>query len=152
LLALYPAANYPSPQKALVRLTTDVTWTCPARRLARAASEHQSAPVFRYHFTWTAPGLSGAVIGATHGLELPFVFRTFAAAGGYMPSASDLVLSDAIEGYWSRLAATGDPNGGAATVWPRYQSDTDPYLQLASPISAGAGLATAKCDAIDALE
>jgi para-nitrobenzyl esterase len=153
LLALYPASAYPTPQKALIRLTTDVVWTCPIRRLARLASAHQSEPVFRYHFSWTPPGVAGAIVGATHGMELPFVFRTFSAvSASFSPSTEDLALSDAIEGYWSRLAATGDPDGANALAWPRYDSATDPYLELDTPISTGAGLATTSCDAIDAFE
>jgi para-nitrobenzyl esterase len=146
LLAIYPAADYPSPFKALVRMTTDVVWTCPARRLARAVREHQTEPVYRYYFTWTSPGPAGQIIGATHGLELPFVFRTFSALG-YAPSPDDLALADAIGGSWTQLASAGE----LATSWPRYDSVTDPYLQLDTPPSTGAGLATPACDAIDAL-
>jgi para-nitrobenzyl esterase len=150
LLQLYPASSFPSPQQALVRATTDVTWTCPIRRLARAAADHQSEPVYRYHFSWRLPGAAGAAIGATHGLELPFVFRTFSALN-YTPTASDLALSDSIEGYWNRLAATGDPNDATALAWPRYVSASDPYLELNTAITTGTGLAAAQCDALDAL-
>lgn len=151
LLQLYPASDYATPQKALIRLTTDVTWTCPTRRLARSASAHQAEPVLRYHFIWTAPGASGASVGATHGLELPFVFGTFSALAGFTPSASDLALSSAMGGYWSRLAATGEPSGGSSPAWPHYDAATDPYLELGPTITARAGLATAQCDALDAL-
>src|SRR5262249_8834677 len=54
------------------------------------------------------------------------------------------------EGYWSHLAAAGDPNGGSAPVWPRYDAATDPYLELNTTISSGAGLAATSCDVIDA--
>jgi len=152
LLAIYPASSFPSPQKALIRMTTDLTWTCPTRRLARVASEHQTAPVFRYHFTWTAPGVGGAAVGATHGLELPFVFATFAAiAPGFVPTAEDTALSAALQGYWARLAATGDPNGASAVIWPLYDTATDPFLGLDRTIAAGAGLASDECDALEAL-
>jgi para-nitrobenzyl esterase len=149
LLQLYPASSFPSPQQALIRATTDVTWTCPIRRLARAAADHQSEPVYRYHFSWRLPGAAGAAIGATHGLELPFVFRTFSALN-YTPTTSDLALSDSIEGYWSRHAASGNPNDGTALAWPQYDSATDPYLELNTTLAAAAGLATSQCDAIDA--
>jgi len=151
LLALYPSTSYASPQKALIRVTTDVMWTCPMRTLARAASEHQTPPVFRYRFQWSAPGVGGALIGATHGIELPFVFGNFAGFTTFTPSASDLALSTAIEGYWSRFAGSGDPNGGSALMWSPYTSATDPYLALDTTISMDAGLATSQCDAIDAL-
>ncbi len=152
LLTQYPASRFATPRKALVRLTTDVTWTCPARRLARAAAEHQSEPVHRYYFTWSPPGVAGAAVGATHGLELPFVFRTFAAvAAAFVPSPSDLALSDGMQGYWSRLAATGSPNGAGAPSWPASTSTSDPYLELGSNIASKVGLSTDDCDFIDAL-
>ena len=151
LLQLYPASAYATPQKALIRLTTDVTWTCPTRRLARSASAHQAEPVFRYHFTWTAPGASGAAVGATHGIELPFVFGNFAVFTGFTPSAGDLALSTAMGGYWSRLAATGEPSGGTTPLWPHYDAASDSYLELGPAITARAGLATTQCDALDAL-
>jgi para-nitrobenzyl esterase len=148
LLQIYPSANYASPQKALVRMTTDVTWTCPMRRLARSASAAQTAPVYRYHFSWKAPGNAGQLIGATHGIELPFVFGTFATINGYTPSASDLAFASAVDGYWSSFGATGIPAGTPA--WPRYDAASDPYLELDSTITTGAGLATSQCDQMDA--
>jgi para-nitrobenzyl esterase len=148
LLALYPASSYASPQAALVAVTTDVTWTCPIRYDARLASAHQ--PIYRYHFTWSAPG-AAAAYGAFHGIELPFVFDTFSAEG-FTPSGSDSMLSSAMEGYFSSLAATGNPNSGAAIEWPAYDASTDPYLQLDTPIAAGSGLETTLCNALDKLE
>ena len=152
LLPLYPSASFASPQKALIRLTTDATWTCPMRQLARVVSEHQTAPVYRYYFERTAPGAAGAAFGATHGIELPFVFRTFSTfGGGFTPAAADLAISDTMDTYWSTLAAAGDPNAAGLPTWPRYATATDPYLQLDATITAGAGLQTAQCDAIAAV-
>lgn len=153
LLTLYPAEDYSSPRKALIALTTDVIWTCPARRIAGLVADTQDEPVFRYHFTWKVPGASGLVYGSTHGLELPFVFRTFGAAAdaGYVPAPADLLLSEAMQRYWQRLPARGDVNGDSDVIWPAYDSGSDPYLELGTTISAKAGLATENCDAIEAL-
>ena len=52
-------------------------------------------------------------------------------------------------GYWTRFAATGDPNGGGATVWPAYASATDQNLQLGDAISVGSGLYRQACDLAD---
>lgn len=153
LLAEYPAASYTSPRAALVALTTDTTWTCPIRKVVRSLAKHQSEPVFRYHFSWKAPGAQGQLVGATHGLELPFVFGTFGAIanGAFKPTAADTALSKAMQGYWSRNAAAGDPNGGSDVAWPRYDAAADPYLELDTTIAAQAGLATAHCDTFDAI-
>jgi para-nitrobenzyl esterase len=152
LLTQYPAAAYATPRQALIHLTTDATWTCPARKIARAAALHQSEPVFRYHFTWKPSGLTGAVYGAFHGLELPFVFDNLAIfAAAYTPTTADQDLAGGLQGYWGRFAATGDPNGGGATIWPRYDADADPYLALDTAVSANAALIASQCDFIDAL-
>lgn len=147
----YPASRFESPRKALIAVTTDATWTCPIRRLARALAANQSPPVYRYYFTWKPAGVAGAVTGATHGIDVPFVFRTFAAFEGFTPDSSATALSDAMQGYWSRLGAAADPNGEGAVAWPRYVADTDPYLQLDRSISAKTGLSTLDCNFLDAL-
>jgi para-nitrobenzyl esterase len=147
LLALYPASSYASPQAALVAMTTDVSWTCSIRYDARLASAHQ--PVYRYHFAWTPPGAE-AIYGAFHGLELPFVFGTFATYD-FTPTGSDSALATAMGTYWGTFASTGTPNAGSAVAWPAYDASTDPYIQLDTPITIGTGLETTQCNAIDKL-
>lgn len=146
LLTQYPASRFATPRQALIALTTDALWTCPARRLARAIAAHQQEPVYRYFFTWRA----SAAGAATHGLELPFVFRTF-SAWRYTPDATATALSDAIQGYWSRLAVSGDPNGAGAFTWPRYDPQRDNTLELGAALAVLPGVRTADCDFLDAL-
>ena len=33
---------------------------------------------------------------------------------------SQATVGEAIRGYWTRFAATGDPNGGGAPTWPAF--------------------------------
>ena len=150
LLAHYPADTFGTPRETLVRVTTDITWTCSVRRLARALAANQTQPVFRYFFTWRPPGAVGAVVGASHAIEIPFVFRTFAAVG-FTPDATALGLSEAIEGYWTRLAATGDPNQPAAVAWPQYPASGDPALELGATMRPLTSVRTSDCDFIDSL-
>jgi para-nitrobenzyl esterase len=49
-------------------------------------------------------------------------------------------------GYWSRFAATGDPNGGGAPEWPAAKPGADSHLQLDTQLEAGDGVRTAQCD------
>jgi para-nitrobenzyl esterase len=49
-------------------------------------------------------------------------------------------------GYWTRFAATGDPNGAGAVEWPRFEPAADTHLVLGTPIAAGAGIRTEQCD------
>jgi para-nitrobenzyl esterase len=146
VLARYPATEYASPRQAYIAATSDAAFICPTRRVARAAAQAQSEPVYRYFFTHALDGGAGRALGAFHGLELAFVFGTLGRASSYSPSADELSLADAMVGYWSRFAASDDPNGGGATVWPAYAPATDPYLRLDTSISSAEGVRTAQCD------
>jgi para-nitrobenzyl esterase len=148
VLAQYPAAAYPTPRRALVALTSDARFICPSREVARAGAAAPTPPVWRYFFTHPATPL-----GAVHGIELVYVFGTFESIAGDTPSAADLALATALQGYWTRFAATGDPNGDGAPVWPAYDGagGADPFLDLAATPVAGDGVRTAQCDFWEAL-
>jgi len=120
VLALYPSSNYPTPRDAFIAVTTDYKFLCPARRLARAVSNSQKEPVYRFVFTHaqSSPPVATAQ-GAFHGEELLFIFHTFASGGlfgVFTPTADELTLSDQMIGYWTRFAATGNPNGEATPL------------------------------------
>ena len=108
ILALYPCSAL-DPKSALVQVHTDLTFTCWSRRIARAIAAGQSEPVHRYYFTFTNP--TSAALGAYHTAEIPYVFGTYGFG-----SAQENTLSDALQDYWTRFAATGDPNG-TGTTW-----------------------------------
>jgi hypothetical protein len=85
---------------------------------------------------------------AVHGVELVFLFDNF---GTVVPTAADLALSDAMAGYWTRFAATGNPNGSGAPEWPRYDAVSDNYLRVDEPPLSRAGIQSAQCDFWDRL-
>lgn len=150
VLAMYPVADYSSPRAAFVAATSDARFTCPTRTSTRAVAANQSLPVFRYFFTQRLRG-AGAALGSFHGLELAFVFGTLGQGGAFTPNESEQALIAAMQGYWVRFAAAGDPNGGDTAPWPAYEPTTDPYLELGPTIAAGAGVRTAQCDFWDGL-
>ena len=144
ILAQYPAANYATPRRAFVQLTSDAKFICPQRIYASAASEVQSN-VFRYMFTQrleNSPQLRP--FGAFHGLELAFVFGTFDEVG-YQPSDAEAALSAAMQAYWrSMVDETFAPAGLPALV--DYDA-RDPYLLLeAGEILIDEGWDTDNCD------
>ncbi|MCL4228254.1 MAG: carboxylesterase family protein [Myxococcales bacterium] len=142
VLARYPAAAYPTPRAAYVRLTTDSRFVCPSREIAASADQGQTEPVHRYFFAYRATAL-----GAPHGIDVPFVFGTFdavlVAGQPYQPTAADLALAAAIQGYWTRFARTGSPGGTPA--WPTYDG-SDPALVLDEPLTTATALRAAECD------
>jgi para-nitrobenzyl esterase len=109
-----------------IDLMTDFIFRCPARRLARSLLAQGSPHVFLYSYD----------IGpAWHAFELEpiFDFTGVVALGAAVPSPG---LTDDMLGYWTRFAATGDPNGGAdagAPAWPAYAAATDQYLEMLDP-------------------
>jgi para-nitrobenzyl esterase len=152
ILAQYPASRFATPQKALIAVTTDSIWTCNARRDVRALAAHQSQPVFRYFFSWHSSGAQGAVVGSTHGLEIPFVFSTLSTFNGFMPDPATSALSVAMGNYWTQLAKTGDVNGAGAPAWtPFPASGVETALQLDNTIAPTSDVRESDCDFWDAL-
>jgi para-nitrobenzyl esterase len=147
----YPSANYPRPRDAYIAARSDSDFTCPARQVMRALAGAHSAPAYRYFYTHTLDEGPYMKWGAPHAFELIFVFHVFDPVT-FPTGHSDAegALSDAIIGYWTRFAATGDPNGAGAPSWPAYVAATDPYLALDETFTAGAGIHPARCDFWDA--
>ena len=65
------------------------------------------------------------------------------------PDARDWALSATMIRQWTRFAATGDPNGPGLPRWPRYDSATDPYLELGTTLKTGKGFRKAQLDALE---
>ncbi len=170
ILALYPSANYATTRDAIIALSTDYRWLCPASQLARAVSNSQKEPVYRFVFTHALSNPPVATAqGAYHGQELMFIFHAFSSGGLFgttTPTPDELTLSDQMIGYWTRFAATGDPNGGDALVWPVYGQNADnrgrgntffatdaqgddkkdTFLQFDTPLAEGAGFHSEVCE------
>lgn len=157
-LALYPASESAAEvTKPLSRMLTEIGFASTARFAARQMSGSvpspapegapAGAPVYLYQFTRVP---LGNPLGAFHSVEIPYVFGNaglFTSLGGL--EQADYDLSAAMMGYWTRFAATGDPNGGGAPAWPKYQADTDQHLELGDAIRTGAGLYRQACDLAD---
>jgi para-nitrobenzyl esterase len=150
VLALYPLASYPSPAAAINDFYDDFEFGRGDRAWALAAAgpkpaaDKDARPVFKYFFTHTMENdPDEARQGAYHTLELAFVFGTITAGQtqygvDYTATPAELELAHQIEGYWARFAATGDPNGGGAVVWPRYQPRSEKFLRLDDTIVSDA--------------
>jgi len=149
ILAVYPANAYPTSREAFAQLTTDSEFTCQSRRVARALFQAQKEPVYRYLFNYALendPELKA--LGPTHTVEHPFFF---AWQGKYRPSDTDRAVQRCMVGYWTRMATTGNPNGGSDPEWPAYSPENDAYLEIGVTAAAKAGPAAAHCDFWDTL-
>jgi para-nitrobenzyl esterase len=150
VIAHYPCLGYPLPRWAAVDVGTDFMFTCPARRVLRAARQGGSPVAYRYYNPHTYTNSPLTVLRAFHASELPYVFRTFDVFA-YQPTSGDVALSKAIGGYWSRFAAAGDPNGGADPAWPAFTANAETAIVLDDTISTKTGIADDKCDFWDTL-
>src|SRR5205823_13004643 len=123
VLARYPLANYPSPDLAYASALTDSLFSCPA---VRADGLTAGSGSYGYEFSDPNPpndfGLTFSFpFGAAHSTELQYVFDRVPALDTVPPfTAAQQALSNQIIGYWTRFAATGNPNGWGAPYWPRF--------------------------------
>ncbi|MBZ5699842.1 MAG: carboxylesterase family protein [Acidobacteriia bacterium] len=92
------------------------------------------------------PQLAGQ---AFHSSELPYVFGDNYLLGS-VPEAG-LPLVGTMEGYWTRFAATGDPNGGSDPSWPPYAASSDTNINLDTTVTVDAGLEKDICNFWDDL-
>jgi para-nitrobenzyl esterase len=145
IVAQYPIASYPSINEALSAVSSDAFFVCPARRTARLLT---AAGVTNYLYSFEGPldpALRPVLSGKSfHSADIPYVFgNTFVL--GTIPDAYK-PLATAVQGYWTRFAKTGDPNGGGAPAWPAYTAAQDQHLTLGMTIATGTGHNKAKCD------
>ena len=124
----------------------------PARRLAGALP----GQVFAYRFDWDEePSVLwsdlGELIGAAHGLEIPFVFGHWqlGSAGNSLFDAENLAgreeLAATMMSYWAEFAWRGDPGRGRTGTLPRWtawQDDGEKYVVLDTPAGGGVRMAS----------
>ncbi len=110
LLAAYQKrAGTTHPGTLLCDMQSDYYYRAPARQLAALAAQ-AGGPSFLYDFEWPSPQWGGR-LGASHGMELPFVFGNL-----HTPSGLELTgahpppeLADTMQAAWVRFAQDGGP-------------------------------------------
>ena len=103
---------------------TDLVFRWPARRFAE---EHQGRTHF-YEFDWHSTACAGQ-LGASHGMELPFVFKTLDLAtgpNGLVGENPPRELADRTHGIWVDFATDG------RLPWPEFNRETRQVHKLAA--------------------
>ena len=113
-----------TPQLA-VAIATDAAFRLPAIRLAEARAAAGS-DTWLYWFTWPTPAFGG-VLGACHGIEIPFVFHNLSQPGvemflGHGPERH--ALADAVADTWLAFARHG------SCPWPTYEPARRTVLRI----------------------
>ncbi|MBI3929023.1 MAG: carboxylesterase family protein [Armatimonadetes bacterium] len=145
VLEMFPARSADEVRPALGHLITVAVFVAPTRRLARAL-EAQRSPVFVYHLSRVSPGGQRSGMGATHGVDVLYVFRTLP------PGWTDEVdsrVSETMHAAWVRFANAGDPNGGGLPKWPSYTAAGDAHMQFGDRPRTRHGLWVRACDVLD---
>ncbi|MGB5810816.1 MAG: carboxylesterase family protein, partial [Polyangiales bacterium] len=163
-VAEYPLDDFSEPAEALAAVATDTIFRCPAKQEATNISafvpdtylfqfEYPNARFQLEPFLFLLEAeLPAYGLDAFHGADISYVFgydpllevdlMTFEATlRTWSPGSIDERLWLDTIGYFTRFAATGDPNGSGAVEWLPYDPDTDEYLILDAPIAAGTNAA-----------
>ncbi|WP_077145490.1 carboxylesterase/lipase family protein [Sphingopyxis sp. KK2] len=107
------------PGQALTDAMNDLVFRWPARQYAAA---HQGK-TWMYEFDWRSPACDGE-LGACHGIELPFVFKTLATATGPKGLAGEAPpqdLAERVHDIWVGFARDG------SLPWAEFGADRQVY-------------------------
>jgi para-nitrobenzyl esterase len=149
VLAEYPVNQFDSPGVAWTTVQDDAA-SAVRQTLYRSLSKF--VPTYAYEFAESdTPQFASIYLlqqksdvardfpfGATHVDDLGYIWDY---VGSTLPYDDDqLELSNQMIGYWSRFAATGDPNGAYSPQWHQYQAGDGIQMSLSacntSPASA----------------
>lgn len=143
LLALYPAANDDDVPAAAIRYLTDRDFVCPARYVA--ANRRGRTWLYRVSAP-PAAAPAAARYGAVHGSDVRLLFNQ---EMGLPLGAVGRRVGRAMRRYWTRFAATGDPNGSGLPAWPAYEDAEPRHLEIGGAIQSLADLGRESCDVFD---
>jgi para-nitrobenzyl esterase len=109
-----------TPFEVMNAISTELTFGAAAINVAEAQCKHNSN-VFMYLFSYPTPVQEG-ILGATHALEIRFVFGTLDTEFGIYPDRDETNarISEQMMDSWSSFARTGNPNHKNIPEWPTY--------------------------------
>jgi para-nitrobenzyl esterase len=163
IMATYECGDHLIVRDVLIEASTDLEFTCQARRVTRAMQANQSEPVWRYQFRDRANFGAFMPMGAFHAWELFYVFDAF-DTGLYLASDGERELARLLQRMWGRMARDGNPNGlpgsNSDIQWPALAAgvddvmafDEDPFGAFGGAVDVGMDRDPApECDLWDRL-
>jgi len=130
-LALYPAgSDEEAVASSRARSSDEMFWHM---KLFADAQVRLGKQAWLYYFTHQPPYAPGAQdLGATHTVEIPYVFDNLAAPRVFpdasspelaVASEAERAFAERVSSYWVNFARAGDPNGAGLERWPAFGSD-----------------------------
>ncbi len=120
------------------------TWA----RLQAAAGQRNA---FLYVYSQASPYRPGDKYfgwGASHGMEMPYVFDHLDQQA--LPwTAQDRRLASTLSAYWTNFAMSGDPNSPGLPIWPKYTSSSTQAMLIGERIAPGRVQGEADLERID---
>ncbi|MHA2123041.1 MAG: carboxylesterase/lipase family protein [Promethearchaeota archaeon] len=110
-----------SPFEVMNAISTELSFGSAAINVAEAQIKHNSN-TYMYLFTYPTP-VQGGIYGATHALEIRFVFGTLNDIEfGIYPKKDEIntKISEQMMDSWISFARTGNPNHKTIPEWPNY--------------------------------
>lgn len=136
LKALYPGVTDPAQLgREAIR---DLVFTAFSRRIAYLHS--QTAPTWRYYFSYVQTGQRGKSFGVAHGGEIPYMMDTGSTCN-CLPSkfsSADAAMAKTAADYWSAFAHSSVPSAIGAPAWPRDSVKNARVLQLDDDVAVRA--------------
>ncbi len=127
---VYPYA--PPGGQVLTASGTDGIFACSARNGDALLSNFTNTYTYEFNDELAPPQPQpfSFPLGAFHSAELQFLFDV-----GYFfeLTPSELQLSNAMVGYWTNFAVSGNPNGGSLPTWSLYNPTSDIFQSLVPP-------------------
>ncbi|MFJ9174053.1 carboxylesterase/lipase family protein [Streptomyces sp. NPDC102360] len=130
LVEAYRAARPEASSGALrSAIMGDALFGAGSRALAAAHAAHPASATYAYEFTWRSQALNGE-LGATHTMELPFVFDLVGLPQLHGPNAllgpgkPPADLAARVHETWIRFATTGDPG------WAAYEHERRTTMRI----------------------
>ncbi|MRH89619.1 carboxylesterase family protein [Nocardia sp. SYP-A9097] len=114
-----------APGDLFAAIITDAAFRGPTRQLVQA-QQALNPSAYLYEFAWRR---TDDDLGAMHGLEIPFVFDTLAAAPSLSGPNPPQRIADEMHSAWVEFAKSGDPG------WPPY-GDSRVVMTFDEPYSA----------------
>jgi para-nitrobenzyl esterase len=129
VLAAY--TELPTDNAKAIAMFTDAFMGAPAHWIA---GKDSAGPSWLYHFSYIPERFRGVLPGATHAMEIVFVFDSWDKMGeegeGLTAGPEDLAMTKVVHSCWVAFAKTGVPTCTGALAWPAFTKASDTLIDF----------------------